>query len=157
PAPPAAPVNFAARAEAHTVFVSWQPPPGDAASYLIEVSYTPGFENPFYRLNVPQAGHYQGDLPSGTYYIRVFARSASGAMSSPSPTRQVDVALPTPPGAPVLVASQVSANPVTLNWSQGPGGAPAAYTIHAGTASGESNLLIAPMGLATGVTAAAPV
>lgn len=157
PAPPPAPQNFQASAQGNTVFVSWGPPPGGAASYQIQVSNSPGFETLLHSLNVPQAGQYNGNLPSGTYYIRLYARSAAGAWSSPSPTVRVDVALPTAPGAPTLVATQVSANPVTVNWSPGPGGAPAAYTIHAGTSPGASNLLVAPMGLATGVTAVAPV
>lgn len=157
PVPPPAPENFQASAAGNTVTVSWQPPPGGAASYQIQGSLDPSFASLAFSINVPGTGPYSGQLGSGRYYLRVYARSASGVWSSPSLTRQVDVALPTSPGAPTLVATQVSANPVTINWSPGPGGPPAAYTIHAGTSPGASNLLIAPMGLATGVTAVAPV
>jgi hypothetical protein len=69
----------------------------------------------------------------------------------------VDVALPTPPGAPALVAAQVASNPIALTWSAGAGGAPTSYTVYAGTAQGASNLAIAPMGLATSISASAPI
>jgi hypothetical protein len=158
PAAPPAPENFQASAAGNTVTVSWQPPPGGGAAYYqIQGSLNPSFAPLAFSINVPGTGPYSGQLGSGRYYLRVYARSASGVWSSPSLARQVDVALPTAPGAPTLVATHVSANPVTINWSPGPGGAPASYTIHAGTSPGASNLLVAPMGLATGVTAVAPV
>lgn len=61
------------------------------------------------------------------------------------------------PGPPTLVATQVAANPVTLTWAPGPGGAPTGFVIVAGTAPGAANLGTFPMGLATTVTANAPV
>jgi hypothetical protein len=62
-----------------------------------------------------------------------------------------------PPGAPQLFATQVTANPVTLTWAAGPGGAPSQYVIVAGTTPGAADLGTFPMGLATAVTANAPV
>jgi hypothetical protein len=70
---------------------------------------------------------------------------------------RVDVALPTPPGPPTLTAASVTGNPVTLSWSPGAGGAPASYTVHAGSSPGASNLAVVPVGLTTSISAAAPV
>lgn len=156
---PASPVNFQASAAGNTVTVSWEAPAGGTsiAGYIIEVATNPSFSPVAASLGVGAPGSYSGELASGTYYLRVFTRNWAGRLSAPSPVRIVDVALPQAPGAPVLVAAQVSANPVTLAWSAGPGGAPTGYTVHAGTAPGASNLAVAPMGLATSVTAEAPV
>jgi len=76
-----------------------------------------------------------------------------------SPGRLVVVGpqLPTPPGAPTLSTTQVTANPVTLSWSAGAGGTPTSYTLYAGTSPGASNLAVAAMGMATSITAAAPL
>ena len=60
------------------------------------------------------------------------------------------------PAPPILVATQVTANPVTLTWSPRPGGVPTAYVIVAGTAPGAADLGTFPMGLGTSVTANAP-
>lgn len=156
---PASPVNFQASAAGNTLTVSWQAPAGGAsiAGYILEVATNPSFSPVAMSVGLGAPGTYSGQLASGTYYLRVFTRDSAGRLSAPSPVRIVDVALPQAPGAPVLVAAQVSANPVTLAWSAGSGGAPTAYTVHAGTAPGASNLAVAPMGLATSVTAVAPV
>jgi hypothetical protein len=156
---PPSPVNFQASASGNTVTVSWLAPPGGTsiAGYIIEVATNPSFTPVALSVGVGAAGTYSGQLASGTYYLRVFTRDWSGRLSAPSPVRTVDVALPQPPGQPTLVAAQVTANPVTLTWSAGAGGAPTAYTIHAGTAPGASNLAVAPLGTATSITAVAPL
>jgi hypothetical protein len=156
---PPTPVNFQASASGNTVTVSWQAPAGGTsiAGYVIEVATNPSFSPVALSLGVDAAGTYSGQLASGTYYLRVFTRDWSGRLSTPTPVRTVDVALPQPPGAPTLVAAQVSTNPVTLAWSAGPGGAPASFTLHAGTGPGSSNLAVAPMGGATSISAMAPV
>lgn len=157
PVLPQGPVGFQASASGNTVTVSFQPVPGGAALYQIQGSLNPSFSALAFSVNVPAAGTYSGQLGSGTYFLRVFARLPNGQWSAPSETRRVDVALPTPPGAPTLVATQVAANPVTLSWSPGPGGSPSSYTIYAGTAPGASDLVVAPLGAATSISAVAPV
>ncbi len=155
---PPAPVNFQASAVGgNTVRVSWEAPPAPVASYQIQGALDPAFSPIAFSLNVAAAGEYHGELASGRYYLRVYARTPSGQWSDPSDTRMVEVALPTPPGAPVLSLTQVSSNPVTISWTPGPGGTPTGYTVYAGTAPGESNLAIAPMGAATAISAVAPV
>jgi hypothetical protein len=155
---PLAPVNFQASAAGNTVTVSWQAPSGGpaVASYLIEGAANPNFSPVAFALPVGAAGAYSGQLASGTYYLRVMSRDSRGTLSAPSDARRVDVALPTPPGAPTLVAAQVASNPILLTWSPGPGGSPTSYTVYAGTSPGASNLAVAPMGLGTSISANAP-
>lgn len=156
---PASPVNFQASAAGNTVAVSWQAPAGGTsiAGYVLEVATNPSFTPVAMSVGVGAPGTYSGQLASGTYYLRVFTRNWAGRLSTPSPVRTVDVALPQPPGPPNLVAAQITANPVSLAWSPGAGGAPTAYAIHAGTAPGSSNLAVAPMGTATSIAAVAPI
>ena len=61
-----------------------------------------------------------------------------------------------PPGAPVLSLAQVTANPVTLSWTPGVGGAPSSYSVSAGTAAGASNLGVFPLGPATTISGSVP-
>jgi hypothetical protein len=156
PVAPAGPVNFQATSSGNTVTVSWQAPGAGIAYYQVQVATDSAFSNIFYRVDVPGTGPYSGDLASGTYYLRVFGRTGAGTWTQPSATRAVNVALPTPPGAPTLTPAQVSSNPVTLAWAAGPGGTPTSYTVYAGTGPGLSNLAVAPMGGATSITAMAP-
>jgi len=151
------PVNFQASAVGNTVTVSWEAPATALSYYQIQVATDPNFAAIIARVDVPAAGTYSGQLASGRYYLRVYGRTASNQWSLPTPTRVVDVALPGPPGAPTLVATQVASNPVSLNWAATAGGAPASYTLYAGTGPGASNLAVASMGLATSITAVAPI
>lgn len=155
---PLPPVNFQASAQGNTVTVSWQAPSGGpaVASYLLEAATSPSFAPVAFAMPVGSAGAHSGQLASGTYYMRVMSRDSRGTLSAPSETRRVDVALPTPPGAPALVAAQVASNPIQLTWSPGPGGSPTSYTVYAGTSPGASNLAVAPVGLATSISANAP-
>ncbi len=157
PVPPPAPVNFQASAQGTTVTVSWEAPPAPVASYQIQGGLNDDFSQIAFSLDVGAAGTYHGQLASGRYYLRVYARTQAGLWSDPSATRMVDVDLPTPPGAPVLSLAQVSSNPVTISWTPGPGGTPSSYTVHAGTVPGASDLAIAPVGAATSISAVAPV
>jgi hypothetical protein len=61
------------------------------------------------------------------------------------------------PGSPTLVANQVTANPVSLSWVPGPGGAPASYTVVAGTSPGGTNVGTFPVGAAQVISGIAPV
>jgi hypothetical protein len=63
-----------------------------------------------------------------------------------------------PPSPPQLIGVQTSGNPVSIRWvSASTGGAPSAYAIAVGTSPGASNGGVFPVGLATEITANAPV
>ncbi|MEZ5286820.1 MAG: fibronectin type III domain-containing protein [Vicinamibacterales bacterium] len=156
-----APQNFQASANGNTVTISFQAPSGGVAigGYAVDGALNPGFNPASFTVIVGAAGTYSGALGNGTWYLRVRSLASNGAPGLASETRQVTTGppIPDPPTAPTLVKTQTSANPVTLNWSPGSGGTPTSYTVYAGTSPGASNLAVAPMGLATSVTAAAPV
>jgi len=157
PVPPQGPTNFQAASAGNTVTVSWDAAPGSVSYYQVHGSTDPNFSALAFSVSVPAAGTYSGQLVSGHYYLRVYARLTNGQWTDATPTRTVDVALPTPPGQPMLSLTQAAANPITLTWAAGSGGAPSSYTLHAGTAPGASNLAVAPMGMATAISAAAPL
>jgi hypothetical protein len=156
-----APQNFQASANGNTVTVSFQAPSGGppVSGYAVDGARNPDFSPASFTIIVPAAGTYSGELANGTFYLRVRSLAVGGGPGLPSETRVVHVgtAPATPPGAPSLQVVQGTANPITLSWAPGSGGAVTSYTLYAGTSPGASNLAIAPMGGATSITTAAPV
>lgn len=93
---------------------------------------------------------------SGTFQVTVSAGNAAGESLASLPFTFAIEGL-APPGPPVLTATQVAANPITLSWLPGAGSSPAAFTIQAGTSSGAANLASANLGLSMSMSAVAPV
>lgn len=156
-----APQNFQATSSGNTVTISFQAPVGGPpiGGYAVDGATNPGFNPGAFTVVVGAAGTYSGVLGNGTWYLRIRSLAPNGAPGMASETRSVTLgpAPPAPPGVPTLSMAQVSANPVTLRWSAGAGGTPTSYTLYAGTSPGASNLAVAPMGLATSITAVAPL
>ena len=154
------PQGFTASASGNTVTVAFSgsvggPPP---ARYLIEGATHPAFSPMLFSIPVQNPGIYAGALANGTYYLRIVSIASSGARIAASGTRTVIVGPPPPaaPGPPTLQPLVIT-NPVTLAWAPGGGGAPTSYTIVAGSSPGGSDLAVAPVGLATTLSATAPV
>jgi hypothetical protein len=156
-----APQSFTATASGNTVTVSFAAPTSGprVGGYIIEAARDAGFSPAAFQVFVPGPGTYSGAIASGTYYFRAVSLEPIGARIAASPAVLVNVGPlpPTPPGAPSLSLAQAAANPVTLSWSPGPGGPPTSYTLYAGTSPGASNLVAAPMGANTSISAMAPV
>jgi hypothetical protein len=153
------PQGFTASASGNLVTVSFGAATGvPVGSYLVEGATDPTFSAMLFSIRVLNPGSYDGTLANGTYYLRIVSVSPTGARVAATGARMLVVGPPPPPppGPPTLTGS-TSANPVTLNWTQGPGGAPTSYTLAAGTTPGGSDLVVAPMGLATGISANAPM
>ncbi len=159
-APAGVPQGFSASSSGNTVTVVFSAPSGGppVGSYLVEGATNPAFSPMLFSIPVLNPGTYAGTLGNGTYYFRIVSVSPTGARIAASGTRTVIVgpAPPAAPGPPTLWAP-VTSNPVTLMWNPGAGGTPAGYTIVAGSTSGGSDLAVGPMGLATSITATAPV
>jgi hypothetical protein len=156
-----APQNFTATASGNTVTVSFTAPTSgpQVGGYIIEAARNPDFVPAAFQVPVPAPGSYSGAIASGTYYFRAVSLEAIGARIAASPAVLVNVGPlpPTPPGPPSLSLAQAASNPITLSWSPGSGGPPTNYTLYAGTSPGASNLIVAPMGGATSISATAPV
>jgi hypothetical protein len=154
------PVNFQLSGDGNTVTVSWEAPSAgpQISGYVIDLALNPDFSPVAANVPVPAAGTYSGSLGNGTWYFRVVSISTSGSRGGVSETRQITLPTggPAPPGPPVLTATQVATNPITLSWSAGSGGVPTGYVLSAGTTSGGSDLGVFPMGTATTISAVAP-
>jgi hypothetical protein len=101
-------------------------------------------------------------VPAGLYYIYVEIVETRGGITdvrgvySGGPLVVSSGGGPLPPGPPTLTAVQAAANPITVAWSPGAGGAPTNYTICGGTTPGGTQFGCFNMGLTTQVTANVP-
>lgn len=135
---PGAPA-LTAGASGQTVSASWTPVAG-ATGYRVEAGVTPvqalaGYEvGPLTSFTLP-------NVPQGTYYLRVFARNASG-LSAPSNVVGVVVSTAAaPPAAPTGLVASVTGNTVTLT-AQLPAGPLTGLLLVAGVAPGAAQAAI---------------
>ncbi len=163
PAVPLAPGNLRLQgASGSAVTITWDAPlPGASVRhYRIEVGTDAAFA---YRLAILSVGAdvtmASGALPNGEWHIRIVpvGDAGDGAASNTLSLRMPGADVIEAPGAPTLTATWVDANPVTLTWAPGDGGAPASYTIIAGTSPVSNDLGVFPMNGATSVTTKAPL
>jgi hypothetical protein len=158
--PPLAPLAFAAVAVGTSLGVQWaENPLGPViAGYLLEGGSAPGLANLGTAAFGATTRAFAGNVPSGTYYLRVRAGNAAGL--GPPSNEVVVVAQPAacvPPAAPTGLAATTAPGGVALTWN-GPltGGAPTGYRIDAGSTSGASNLGSFPVGPVTSLATPAP-
>lgn len=155
PAPPA-PDVFTASVSGTTVTLSWTPanPGGAVSSFEVEVGPTPG-SAAYGRVALTQSPASVPNVPPGSYFMRLRSVGAGGT-SAPSPEIAAVVSTPcAAPGAPSLSAV-VSGGVVSLLWSAPPGSAPPSYYLGVGSASGNDDLGVFPMGAATSVSVTPP-
>ena len=155
PAGPAAPSGLTATTNGLTVDLRWNAAAG-ATSYRLEVGSATGASN----LLVTDLGNtlaLQAPGPPGTYFARLRALT-SGGLSAPSNEVQFILAPPgactSAPPAPTGHTVQVSGLTVGLSWNGAPGAA--SYSLEAGSAAGQSNILTTNVGSATSLSASAP-
>lgn len=142
-APPQPATAFAATATGSTLSLGWQPSPSAGASYTIVAGSTAGASDiaqapvgTVTSLTVP-------GVPAGRYFLRVRATTACGTADSNEV--QVVVGAAQAPGVPMNLTGQVTGTTVLLSW-QAASGAVTGYILEAGSASGSSNLVVAPVG-----------
>lgn len=150
---PAVPV-LSASVQGTRVSAAWGPGAGGGtpASYRLLVGTRPGLAD-VAALNLGGLTSGQGDLPVGSYYLRVEATNPAG--TTPSNEVRVDVG-GLPPGAPVLDAT-VNGQDVGLRWSPGAGPAPTSYILQVGSQSGAADIASLPLGAQTTIAGALPV
>jgi hypothetical protein len=89
-AKPAAPTDVSGSVVRQSATVRWNEGAGPLASaYLLEVGFSAGVTN--LTVSVPAAftEYAVASVPSGTYYVRIRAMNAAGALSAPSAEVQV--------------------------------------------------------------------
>lgn len=146
-APPSPPTTVGATALDGVVTLRWSPPAlgGRPEAYLLDAGVTPGGTE--VAAGVPLSGLAQsfGNVPPGTYYLRLRAANAHGVSRATGDVMVVVGAASC--GAPLdppsdLVASVVGSR-VTLSWTPASGAAVASYRVEAGTTPGATAVQIA--------------
>jgi hypothetical protein len=159
---PGTPQNLLVTVSGNTVNLAWSAPAsGDAPTgYVINASLSPG--GPIIAaLPVSGTSLVLNGVPNGVYYVHVRAVNLDGPSG---PSNEVVVSVPSggstctaPPNAPTNLTATVAGSLVELAWSAPLGGcAPTAYSVHAGSAPGLSNLAILNVGAATTLSVSAP-
>lgn len=143
---PAAPSGLTYVVSGSDVFLNWISSPGPVAFYRLEAGQSPGttfFVWDSVQLvdpsKLPQllSRFATGGVPQGTYYVRIKAVDAQGAVSAASN----EVVVPVTggcqaPAAPTDVTAIVRGSNVFLAWNPGNGGQPTSYTLHASYSQG---------------------
>ncbi len=145
PNPPAAPTALTASAALSTVNLSWTPSTsgGPAQRYLVDAG---NLSSGVYNLgtsvlNSTATSATFGNVPAGTYFVRVRAQNAI-ATSGPSPEAQVSVGACSAPGAPGPLSFAANDTTVNLQWSPPAGGVTQGYRFIVGSAPGLANILV---------------
>jgi hypothetical protein len=153
--PPGAPSNLTVIVNGATVALSWTAPSGGGtvSLYRLEAGTAAGLSN---------VGAFDfagdittvtfGDVPSGTYFVRVRAVNSAGvsAASNEAVILVCAAGCNTPPGPVTGLTAQVSGRNVLLQWTRPASGpSPNGYVIEAGTAPGLSDLGQFPTGSAS--------
>jgi hypothetical protein len=149
---PGTPESLAATVSGRTIRLTWRAPAGDPSpSYILETGTASG------RSDLVNADTGSGaidlsatDMPPGTYFMRVRARSGGGT-SAPSSEVVVTVVSPAAdpcfgvPDPPTGFAAVVTGPSVAFSWQAPSRCVPSGYYLEAGSASGLSNLAAFPV------------
>jgi hypothetical protein len=143
----------------NNVNLSWSAPGGQVLGYRVEAGSAPGQSNLHSGVYPPTPQLSAPNVPSGIYYVRVRAIASDG---EGPPSNEVIVTVGAsgpcagPPAAPTGLNATVNGTTVAFSWAAG-GGCPASnYVLQAGSGPGMSNLAVANVGAAQGLTSAAP-
>ena len=142
PFPPDAPTGFTVNALLSTVALAWAPATtgGTAQRYIVDGGNAPGVYNlGSSTFPASTTSTSVGNVPAGTYYLRVRAQNAIGT-STPSAERQVNVGACIAPGPPGALSGSSNDTLVNLQWSAPASGVAQAYRIAVGNAPGLANL-----------------
>lgn len=92
-AAPVSPSGLAPSRNGTIVTLNWTAPTGadPVSTYVIEVGNTPGTNNVGTFIAPGSAATFQREAPTGTYYVRVFARNACGTSA---PSNEIVVTVP---------------------------------------------------------------
>lgn len=156
---PNAPDALSGSASGNLVGLSWSSPTGGwaTASYTVQAGSSPGASD-LALMNVGTATTLSAAAPPGTYYVRVVAVNAfGGSLASNEIVITISGGCTAPPNPAQALSGSANGSTVSLNWAAPSGGcAPTSYAVHAGSAPGQSNITVANVGAATGLSATAP-
>lgn len=152
---PGAPTGLAATVSGRNVQLQWTPPSASAGltGYRLEAGSAPGAADLATFTIGLTPGLAVGDVPDGTYYVRV--RSLRGDVAGPASNEVPVVVAACPlPAAPTSLARTGSGSTVVLNWTAAAGAS--RYQVEAGSGPGLANLASVDVGAAISLTTPAP-
>ncbi len=147
-AAPTAP-DLAAQVAGSSVMLTWSAS-ARASSYRLEAGFASGQSDAAMISVAGQA--FTTVAPFGTYFVRVRGVSSCG-VSPPSNEVVVAVSPPPVPAAPLSLTATVTGSTVQLAWMPGTGGPVNGFVIEAGSASGQNDVTVVPVGTQTAVIA----
>lgn len=138
---PSAPLNLVASVFGAQVFLSWQPPlTGRVTTYVVEAGSASGLSDRYNLRTGSAQPQISGQIPGGTYYIRVRAENACG-VSQTSP--EVVVSIGSGPLAPTDLTLRLEGGFVHVAWNVPTGTQHVVdFLIEAGSAPGLANLAL---------------
>lgn len=144
---PGAPGFLSVSASGSTASLAWgaSGSGGAATSYLIEAGSAPGLNDlASFSTGTPSTSLSVGNVPAGTYYVRVRGQNAAG---TGAPSNEATLVIggsglcTSPASAPAGLTAVTVGSTVTLSWSPS-AGSPTSYVIQAGSSSGASDLAV---------------
>ncbi|MCC6991354.1 MAG: matrixin family metalloprotease [Acidobacteria bacterium] len=145
--PPGPPGTLSGTANDTLVNLLWSAPAtGVAQGYRVLAGTVPGVANLGSTDYPATVTALAGNVPYGTYYVRVQALNVCG-VSAPSNEIAVVVAPCTAvPQAPTALSVVKNGTFLTFSWTAPAGTPPTSYTFAVGSAPGASNLVVSPTG-----------
>jgi Tol biopolymer transport system component len=154
-AAPGTPTGLSAAVTGSTVVLTWNASAsgGPALGYIIEAGSSSGAANLANFSTGTSAPSYTAvGVGAGTYYVRVRAVGAAGPSDASNEIVVVVTPVCIPPSPAGSLTPIVAGSTVTLTWTAGTNAA--TYVLEAGSASGQSDVIVADLGsAATTVTA----
>jgi hypothetical protein len=149
-APPGPPAFVNLFVNGSRLDLDWERGRGNVASYILEVGSASGLSDILTTTLPLSPARIGGDVPPGTYYIRVKAANACGIGPASSEVFAVVGSATAFPDSPENLTATVSGSNVSFSWSPpSSGGAPTGYVLEAGSGWGLADIARLTLGPVT--------
>jgi FlaG/FlaF family flagellin (archaellin) len=136
-----------------TASFAWNAPTsgGPPTAYLIEAWSSSGLSNvASFSTGTPATSLSVGNVPAGTYFVRVRGQNAAGTGAASNEVMLVvsgTAQCTSGPSAPSGLSFGVDGSTATLSWNAS-AGSPASYLIEAGSSAGSADIAVVDTGTA---------
>ena len=149
-APPGSPRFVSLFVNGSRLDLEWSRGLGNVASYILEVGTASGLSDILTTTLPVSTRTIGGEVPPGTYYIRVKAANACGTGPASSEVFAVVGSATAFPGIPENLTATVSGSNVSFSWSPpSSGGTPTGYVLEAGSGQGLADIARLTLGPVT--------
>jgi predicted phage tail protein len=144
---PGTPTGLAATVNGSTVVLTWSASAtgGPALGYIVEAGSAAGGANlANFNTGSSATSYTAAGVGAGTYFVRVRAVNGVGPSAASNEIMVVVNPICVAPGSPGNLIAVVAGSTVTLTWNGGTNAS--SYVLEAGTASGQTNVVVADLG-----------